>query len=137
VSDPGRSGPFKTIADAIMPPRRRCLRSLLIVGTLTLAGSSVAPEIARATLSSAVRIVLQKGRHYAPTDLYLRQGDTITLRNGDDSLTHHAFIEAERFSFDAGDQEPGTETRLTLVEPGDFVIQCGIHPKMKLTIHVQ
>ena len=63
--------------------------------------------------------------------------DTITLRNGDDSLTHHAFIEADRFSFDAGDQEPGAETRLTLTEPGDFVIQCGIHPKMKLTIHVQ
>jgi len=87
-------------------------------------------------LSSTVRIVLQKGRHYAPTDLYLRLGDTITLRNGDESLTHHAFIEADRFAFDAGDQEPGTETRLTLKEPGDFVIQCGIHPKMKLTIHV-
>jgi len=120
-----------------MPSRSRCLRSLLIVGVLTLAGSSVAPDVARATLSSAVRIVLQKGRQYAPTDLYLRQGDTITLLNGDDSQTHHAFIEADRFSFDAGDQEPGTETRLTLAEPGDFVIQCGIHPKMKLTIHVQ
>ncbi|MCJ2088945.1 hypothetical protein MKK88_23610 [Methylobacterium sp. E-005] len=137
MSDPGWPGPFKTTADAIMPPRSRCLRSLLIVGTLTLAGSSVAPDVARATLSSAVRIVLQKGRQYAPTDLYLRQGDTITLRNGDDGLTHHAFIEADRFSFDAGDQEPGAETRLTLSEPGDFVIQCGIHPKMKLTIHVE
>lgn len=120
-----------------MPPRRRCLRSLLIVGTLVVAGSGVALETARATLSSAARIVLQKGRHYAPTDLYLRRGDTITLRNGDESLTHHAFIEADRFSFDAGDQEPGAEARLTLSEPGDFVIQCGIHPKMKLTIHVE
>ncbi|WP_342110438.1 hypothetical protein [Methylobacterium sp. SI9] len=113
------------------------MRSLLIVGALALAGSGLALETARATLSSAARIVLQKGRQYAPTDLYLRRGDTITLRNGDESFTHHAFIEADRFSFDAGDQEPGTETRLTLIEPGDFVIQCGIHPKMKLTIHVQ
>jgi plastocyanin len=120
-----------------MLPRRRCLRSLLVVGTLAFAGSGVALENARATLSSAARIVLQKGRQYAPTDLYLRQGDTITLRNGDEIFTHHAFIEADRFSFDAGDQQPGTETRLTLAEPGDFVIQCGIHPKMKLTIHVQ
>jgi len=120
-----------------MPPPSRRLRSVLVVGTLTLAATGVALETARATLSTAARIVLQKGRHYAPTDLYLRRGDTITLRNGDESFTHHAFIEADRFSFDAGDQEPGTETRLTLVEPGDFVIQCGIHPKMKLTIHVE
>ena len=120
-----------------MPLRRRYLRLHLAVGTLVLAGSGLASAPAWASLSSAVRIVLQKGRHYMPLDLYLRRGDTITLRNGDDTLTHHAFIEADRFSFDAGDQEPGTETHLTLAEPGDFVIQCGIHPKMKLTIHVQ
>ena len=110
---------------------------MLIAGTFALAGSSLAGAPAWASLSSAVRIVLQKGRHYMPTDLYLRRGDTVTLRNGDESLTHHAFIEADRFSFDAGDQEPGTEAHLTLAEAGDFVIQCGIHPKMKLTIHVQ
>ncbi len=50
---------------------------------------------------------------------------------------HHAFIEADRFAFDAGDQEPGKQATLTLKEPGDFIIQCGIHPKMKLTLHVQ
>ncbi|MCJ2135326.1 hypothetical protein MKK69_14905 [Methylobacterium sp. J-026] len=120
-----------------MPPRSRSLRSLLLIGTLALVGSGAALETARATLSSGARIVLQKGRQYLPTDLYLRRGDTVTLRNGDESLTHHAFIEADRFAFDAGDQEPGTETRLTLAEPGDFVIQCGIHPKMKLTLHVE
>ncbi len=92
---------------------------------------------ARANLSSAVRIVLQKGRHFAPSDLYLHRGDTITLINGDDTAVHHAFIEADRFAFDAGDQEPGKQATLVLREPGDFIIQCGIHPKMKLTIHVQ
>lgn len=120
-----------------MPLCSRCLRPLLLIGTLVVAGSSTAMGSAWATLSSTTRIVLQKGRHYMPTDLFLHRGDTITLRNEDESVTHHAFIEADRFSFDAGDQEPGTESRLTLAEPGDFVIQCGIHPKMKLTLHVQ
>jgi len=120
-----------------MPLRNRRLRPLLLVGTLVLAGLCAAPHAAWAMLSSTTRVVLQKGRHYVPTDLFLRRGDTITLRNEDSSQTHHAFIEADRFSFDAGDQEPGTETRLVLAEAGDFVIQCGIHPKMKLTIHVQ
>ncbi len=78
-----------------------------------------------------------EGRHYDPTDLFLRRGDTITLVNGDDSAVHHAFIDADRFSFDGGDEEPGKQATLILTESGDFVIQCGIHPKMKLTVHVQ
>ena len=102
-----------------------------LIVALAAAGS------AHADLSSAIRIVLQKGRHYDPTDLFLRKGDTITLVNGDESAVHHAFIEADRFAFDAGDQEPGKQTTLTLKEPGNFIIQCGIHPKMKLTIHVE
>ena len=92
---------------------------------------------AQANLSNVIRIVLQKGRHYDPGDLFLRRGDTITLVNGDDNAVHHAFIEGDRFAFDAGDQEPGKQAVLVLKEPGDFVIQCGIHPKMKLTLHVQ
>jgi hypothetical protein len=70
---------------------------------------------AQAGLASAFRIVLQKGRHFDPTDLFLRRGDTITLVNGDDNVVHHAFIEADRFAFDAGDQEPGKQA--TLVHP--------------------
>ncbi|MCJ2058969.1 hypothetical protein MKL09_20770 [Methylobacterium sp. J-048] len=87
-----------------------------LIVALAAAGS------ARADLSNVIRIVLQKGRHYDPSDLFLRRGDTITLVNGNDSAIHHAFIEADRFAFDAGDQEPGKQARLTLKEPGDFVI---------------
>ncbi|TXN62095.1 hypothetical protein FV232_26095 [Methylobacterium sp. WL30] len=99
------------------------------MSVLALTTALAAVGAAHAELSSAIRIVLQKGRHYDPTDLFLRRGDTITL--------HHAFIEADRFAFDAGDQEPGNRATLTLKEPGNFIIQCGIHPKMKLTLHVQ
>ena len=106
-------------------------------GALVLVATLVALQPAQAGLSSVIRIVLQKGRHYDPTDLFLRRGDTITLVNGDDNAVHHAFIEADRFAFDAGDQGPGEQATLTLKEAGDFIIQCGIHPKMKLTLHVQ
>ncbi len=108
----------------------RCGATALVVAIAALGP-------AQAGLSSAIRIVLQKGRHYDPTDLFLHRGDTITLVNGDDNAVHHAFIEADRFAFDAGDQEPGKQVTLTLKEPGDFIIQCGIHPMMKLTLHIQ
>ena len=109
----------------------------LFAGSLVLAVASLALGPAQANLSNVIRIVLQKGRHYDPGDLFLRRGDTITLVNGDENAVHHAFIEADRFAFDAGDQEPGKQATLILKEAGDFVIQCGIHPKMKLTLHVQ
>jgi plastocyanin len=112
-------------------------RSLFLGAPITFMAALLALGPAQAGLSNVVRIVLQKGRHYDPTDLFLRKGDTITLVNGDDSAVHHAFIEADRFAFDAGDQGPGKQAMLTLREPGDFIIQCGIHPKMKLTLHVQ
>ena len=114
------------------------LRCPLLRGTpIALVAAFLALGPAQASLSNAIRIVLQKGRRYDPTDMFLRKGDTITLVNGDDNSVHHAFIETDRFAFDAGDQEPGKQATLTLKEPGDFIIQCGIHPKMKLTIHVQ
>ncbi len=112
-------------------------RPFLLGGPVALIVALLVAGSAQAGLANAFRIVLQKGRHFDPTDLFLRQGDTITLVNGDDNAVHHAFIEADRFAFDAGDQEPGKQATLTLKEPGDFIIQCGIHPKMKLTIHVQ
>lgn len=106
-------------------------------GFLLLAAAWLALSPAQARFSNVIRIVLQKGRHYDPTDVFLRRGDTIILVNGDETAVHHAFIEADRFAFDAGDQEPGKQSILILKDPGDFVIQCGIHPKMKLTLHVQ
>ena len=74
-------------------PLLRCGAVALVVGVVALGP-------AQAGLSSAIHIVLQKGRHYDPTDLFLRRGDTITLVNGDDNAVHHAFIEADRFAFD-------------------------------------
>ena len=115
-------------------PRTRLNITLLALVSVT-AVSVALP--AWAALPNAVRVILQKGRQYSPADLFLHRGDTLTFVNGDDVAVHHAFIEADRFTFDGGDQEPGTNRTLTLTEAGDFVIRCGIHPKMKLTIHVQ
>lgn len=118
-----------------MPPVRPHLRASLVAVALAVSCAALGP--AWAAMSSTVKVVLLKGRHYEPVDLFLRRGDAITLVNGEDNAVHHAFIEADRFSFDAGDQQPGSHATLKLAQSGDFVLQCGIHPKMKLTVHVQ
>ena len=87
-------------------------------------------------LYASGHVVSQKGRAFQPNSLVIARGDTLTIVNDDSDLLHHAFIEADNFSFDSGDQEPGSRTPVTFTERGTFQVLCGIHPKMKLVVRV-
>ena len=64
------------------------------------------------------------------------RGETVQIVNDDGDLLHHAYLESNRFSFDSGDQEPGSKTDVTFPVSGTFTVLCGIHPKMKLLVRV-
>ena len=81
--------------------------------------------------------VSQKERAFAPGEVAIRRGDALRLVNDDYDLLHHAYIESDTFSFDSGDQQPGSKTDIRFPVSGDFKILCGIHPKMKLVVHVR
>ena len=98
----------------------------VIVGSGTLVGSAASQYM-----------VSQKGREFHPGDLSLKRGETITIVNDDADLRHHAYIDSDKFRFDSGDQEPGSKTNITFPVAGTFDVLCAIHPKMKLTVHVQ
>ena len=98
----------------------------LLIGFWTLAG-----------VAGAQYIVSQKGREFRPHEITLNRGETITIVNDDADLRHHAYIDADNFKFDSGDQEPGSRTNITFSVAGTFDVLCAIHPKMKLTVHVQ
>jgi plastocyanin len=102
------------------------LSALLIVGAGTLVG-----------LAASKYLVSQKGREFHPGDLTIKVGETITIINDDADLRHHAYIDSDNFKFDSGDQEPGSKTNITFPVAGTFDVLCAIHPKMKLTVHVQ
>lgn len=97
-------------------------------GTLTAGGVLAALDLPL--------LVSQKGRSFQPGGLEIKRGDTITIVNDDSDLLHHAYIETESFSFDSGDQEPGSRTEVKFTKTGTFTILCGIHPKMKLVVRV-
>jgi|GEM_PF-667763 plastocyanin len=81
--------------------------------------------------------VSQKGREFTPGTLSVKRGQTVQIVNDDLDLLHHAYIDAETFSFDSGDQPPGSKTSILFSVAGDFKVLCGIHPKMKLLVHVE
>ena len=81
-------------------------------------------------------VVSQRGRAFLPGIMAIRQGDTIEIVNDDGDLLHHAYIDNPDFSFDSGDQEPGSRTDVVFTKTGTFTVLCGIHPKMKMTVTV-
>jgi len=88
-------------------------------------------------VSASQIVVSQKGREFNPGEISLSRGDSIQIVNDDGDLLHHAYIDSKKFSFDSGDQQPGSKTNIVFTETGDFIVRCAIHPKMKLSVHVK
>ena len=102
------------------------LIAVMVTGAGTLAG-----------LAAAQYSVSQKGRAFTPLDVTLKRGETVLIVNDDADLRHHAYIDSAKFSFDSGDQEPGSKTSIAFPLAGTFEVLCAIHPKMKLVVHVE
>jgi len=111
--------------------RSNRLRAVVAAALLAPLGAS-----AGSGLGAALYQVSQKGRAFQPGELTIRRGETVKIVNDDGDLLHHAYVESEGFSFDTGDQEPGSKTDVLFPVAGTFSVLCGIHPKMKLTVHV-
>jgi plastocyanin len=92
--------------------------------------------VAWGALSPSPYHVSQKGRAFQPGELAIQRGETVQIVNDDGDLLHHAYLESNQFSFDSGDQEPGSKTDIIFPVSGTFTVLCGIHPKMKLIVRV-
>jgi plastocyanin len=118
-------------------PVERSQRRMQCRGALAAAIVSLFGGAAWAALEAPSYHVSQRGRTFQPGELSVKQGETVQLVNDDGDLLHHAYVDSEQFSFDSGDQEPGSKTNVVFTVPGTFTVLCGIHPKMKLIVHVK
>jgi plastocyanin len=92
---------------------------------------------AHASFSNVAGIIIQKARSFGFQSVTLRAGGSIVLSNEEVTAVHHAYIEANGIRRDFGDQGPGTHTTMDFPHTGDFVVLCGVHPKMRLAVHVE
>jgi cytochrome c peroxidase len=115
---------------------------IAFLGTLTSAGSPqpATPLVAQAatTLAPAeqVRTVTQSEKNFHPTHVALKAGERLWLLNND-TRTHNVRVFDDALDFDSGAQEPGETVEIAFPEPGSYLLFCGIHPKMELTVDVE
>ena len=91
---------------------------------------------AYAHAANVAGIVIQKARQFGFQAVTLQAGGSIVLSNEEATAVHHAYIEADGIRRDFGDQAPGSRTTMVFPQRGDFLVLCGVHPKMKLAVHV-
>ena len=102
-----------------------------------LAISFVAGVLTGAALGAAPHLISQKGRQFQPGELSIQRGEALQFINDDGDLLHHTYLKSDTFSFDSGDQSPGSKFEVTFTVAGRFTVRCAIHPKMKLLVVVE
>jgi plastocyanin len=92
-------------------------------------------SLAAVALAATDHPVLQKDRAFSVRSLTVRAGDRIVFTNGD-SITHNVYSVTPGLEFDLRSQAPGQSDTVTFAKQGTLVVECAIHPKMKLQVVV-
>jgi len=113
---------------------------LAFLATLTLDGDPRPPAAIVAARSPAVpaeRVtsISQHDKTFTPTHVRVRRGERIWILNND-TRTHNIRVFDRKLDFDSGAQEPGETVQIAFPQAGNYLVFCGIHPKMELAVDV-
>ena len=110
------------------------------LGTLTSESDPLPPATiiaAKAAPVPAVRVtsISQLDRAFTPTHVRIRRGERLWFLNND-TRTHNIRVFDRKLDFNSGAQEPGETVEIAFPKTGSYLVFCGIHPKMELTVDV-
>ena len=103
-------------------------------GTLIFQAIVIAALLGPAAASDGT--IVQKDERFAPTTVTIKKGQSIVVRN-EDPFVHHVFVEDPAMKYDSGEQRPGRVLTIKFDSPGEYVLECAIHLKMKLKVIVK
>ena len=112
--------------------RAEILHTLAVIAVAACLGAGFVPSVLAGTVAS----VSQRARTFLPNTLAVARGTSVQIRNDDGELIHHVYIAGSGFSFDSGEQSPGSLTDIRFTTAGVFSVRCRVHPKMLLTVTV-
>lgn len=79
--------------------------------------------------------VRQKNKTFSAQSVQLKAGQSVVFAN-DDSVTHNVYSITKGLEFEIKTQEPGKSDAVRFDKTGVVLVECAIHPKMKLTVNV-
>ncbi|HWK44544.1 MAG TPA: plastocyanin/azurin family copper-binding protein [Stellaceae bacterium] len=81
-------------------------------------------------------VVFQDGKKFSETEVTIKVGDSVTYTNKD-PITHNVYSNTPGVAFDLKMQKAGESSEIKFDHAGDALVQCAIHPQMKMTVKVQ
>src|SRR3954451_24359959 len=79
--------------------------------------------------------IVQLNKKFDQTTMTIKKGDTVIFANKD-PFTHNVYSESPKVGFDLKTQAPGQSSPVTFNTSGEALVECAIHPSMKLTIKI-
>jgi plastocyanin len=91
--------------------------------------------LAALPLTASDHQVVQTDRTFSQQEISIKAGDQIVFKN-DDEVTHNVYSVTPGMAFDLKRQAPGASSSVPFPTVGTVEVECSIHPKMKLIVHV-
>jgi plastocyanin len=107
------------------------IRAITLIQTIGITAISVWGSHAQ---EPAQRIV-QRDERFHPNSILLNRGESLQVTN-EDRFIHHVFVDSPEMKYDSGEQRPGRVLTIPFEKPGEYVLACAIHLKMKLRVRV-
>ncbi len=82
-------------------------------------------------------VIGQKDKMFSQDIVTIRPGETVQFLNDDDIQHNLTVKEPDGVSRPGVVQPPGGDTHIMFDKLGDNMVRCLIHPKMKMTVHVE
>jgi plastocyanin len=79
----------------------------------------------------------QVGQKFDKPSVTLKAGDTINFLNSDNVNHNVTVVDENGGAEDKGIQKPGTTVPVTFSKPGEYMIRCSVHPRMKMQVKVE
>jgi cytochrome c peroxidase len=110
------------------------------LGTLTTEGdprppATILPARSAPVPAARVTTISQHDKSFTPTHVAVRLGEKLWFLNND-RRTHNIRVFDDKLDFDSGAQEPGETVEMSFPKVGSYLVFCGIHPKMEVTVDV-
>lgn len=94
------------------------------------------PTLAFASVPLADHVIGQSNKAFSQAEITVKPGEKVVFKN-DDTVVHNVFSASKGFEFNLKTQAPGTTSSIPFTSEGTAVVQCAIHPKMKLVVNVK